>query len=59
LRLVGSKAESPWSWAVEWSRINQGSSANAPLTAGGAVIGTVRQPELSTEDFGVRLSRRF
>jgi hypothetical protein len=59
LRLVGSKPESPWSWALEWSRITQGSSGSVPLTAGGGVIGTVRQPELSIEDFGVRVARRF
>jgi hypothetical protein len=59
LRLVGSRAESPWSWAVEWSRITQGSSGSVPLTAGGVVIGTVRQPELSIEDVGLRVSRRF
>ncbi|CAA9418921.1 MAG: hypothetical protein AVDCRST_MAG51-1876, partial [uncultured Ramlibacter sp.] len=59
LRLVGSRAESPWSWAVEWSRITQGESASAPLTAGGIVIGTVRQPELTSEDVGLRVSRRF
>lgn len=59
LRLAGSKAESPWSWALEWSRISQGASGSAPLTAGGVLAGSVRQPELAIEDFGVRLSRRF
>ncbi|MBA2963051.1 MULTISPECIES: hypothetical protein [Ramlibacter] len=59
LRLVGSRPESPWSWALEWSRITQGESPSAPLTANGAPVGTVRQPELSIEDFGLRVSRRF
>jgi hypothetical protein len=59
LRLVGAKADSPWSWAVEWSRITQGESGSSPLTAGGGLIGTVRQPGLDIEDVGVRVTRRF
>ncbi|RYY94219.1 MAG: hypothetical protein EOO24_25210 [Comamonadaceae bacterium] len=59
LRLVASQPQSPWSWAAEWSRISQGDSGSVPLTAAGTVIGTVRQPGLSIEDVGVRVTRRF
>jgi hypothetical protein len=59
LRLAMSAQDSPWEWALEWSRLSQPESAAVPVYRGGALFGTVRQPELSIRDVGLRLSRRF
>jgi hypothetical protein len=59
IRLVGTAADSPWNWTLEWSRLNQAASPSAILRRGGLVAGTVRQPHLSTDDLALRVTRRF
>lgn len=59
LRLAASAQGSPWEWALEWSRLSQGVSGSVPVYRAGVLFGTVRQPELSIRDVGLRVSRRF
>lgn len=59
LRLVGRRAESPWSWEIEAARLTQGASDAVPVYRAGTLFGTVRQPSLTIEDLALRVSRRF
>lgn len=61
LRLLASPDGSPWQWGLEWSQLRQGASKAVPVSRRGALLPgtTVRQPELSTHDLVLRLSRRF
>lgn len=59
LRLAGTRADSPWSWDLAWRQLRQPQSETAPVYRNGVVFGTVRQPALRIEDFGLTLSRRF
>ncbi|WP_427914358.1 hypothetical protein ACPWT1_05305 [Ramlibacter sp. MMS24-I3-19] len=59
LRLIGRRAESPWSWEIEAARLTQGASDAVPVYRAGSLFGTVRQPALTIEDVALRVSRRF
>lgn len=59
LRVNAAAPSSPWLWSLEWSNLWQGASDPEPVFRGGVLFGTVRQPEMSVRDFGLRLTRRF
>ena len=59
VRLVGTAAQSPWDWTVEWAHLNQAVSPMSPLQRGGVAVGSVRQPRLSIDDLTLRVTRRF
>lgn len=59
VRLVATPTGSPWDWTFEWAHLNQAVSPSTALLRGGALMGSVRQPRLSTDDVTLRVSRRF
>jgi hypothetical protein len=59
VRFVGTAADSPWDWTLEWSHLNQSVSPASALTRRGVVAGTVRQPKLTSDDVALRVTRRF
>lgn len=61
LRVVGTPADSPWSFSLEWSGLRQPASRSVPVTLNGVLVPgtTVRQPELTIRDLALRVSRRF
>lgn len=59
LRLVGARADTPWGWELEATRLRQGASDSVPVFRAGTLFGTVRQPALTIDDVSLRISRRF
>ena len=58
---LGASASMPggWSLRLEWRRTRQGESELAPIYRAGVAAGTVRQPRLAIDDWGLALSRPF
>jgi hypothetical protein len=59
LRLQATPPNSAWSWTLEYANAWQGASDPEPVYRGGVLFGTVRQPEMSVRDVGLRITRRF
>lgn len=61
LRVIGTPADSPWSFALEWSGLSQPASRPEAVSRGGVPLPgtTVWQPKLTTRDVAVRVTRRF
>jgi hypothetical protein len=59
--MLGASATWPggWSLSLEAHRSRQQASAMVPLSSGGVVAGTVRQPRIAIDDAVLALSRRF
>lgn len=59
LGLTASPAGSPWEFSVQWTHTRQVASARQPIRRGGVAAGTVRQPRVEIDDFGVQVRRTF
>jgi hypothetical protein len=61
LRVLASPQESPWTWGLEWSGLWQPESRAVGVSRNGLALPgiTVRQPELSTQDVTLRVTRSF
>jgi hypothetical protein len=59
LRIHAAPTGSPWEWTLEWNNLWQGASDPEPVYRSGALFGTVRQPEMTVRDVGLRVTRRF
>ena len=59
LRVNAAPPASAWLWTLEWNTLWQAASDPEPVYLGGALFGTVRQPELHVRDVALRLTRRF
>lgn len=52
-------AANGWSFSLEWHRARQAESDVAPIFAAGVPAGTVRQPRISLDDVGLKISKEF
>lgn len=59
LRVHAAPPASAWEWTLELNNVWQGASDPEPVYRAGVLFGTVRQPELSVRDLGLRVTRRF
>lgn len=59
LGLEAAAGNSPWSWALEWTRARQSASDWETLYRGGAAVGLVRQPRIAIDDVALRVRRAF